>query len=217
MFRGLIVVVLAGIPAMGLVGCSTAPQTHSDRLDLKSEADRVIADAQRTDPTLRDFMLKSAGYAVFPATGEAGLLLGGGYGKGVLYERGAMTGYCDMTQATVGAQIGGKKLTEIICFETIHRVNEFKGGKYTLSAEATAVALKSGAAVNARYQNNVAVFITSQEGLMAEATVGGQKFRFTPAGSPTSTARPAGDQILGSDVENTTGYNQSGSGTSEAP
>jgi len=180
-------------------------------MDLKSEADRVIADAQRTDPTLGDFMARSAGYAVFPATGEAGLVIGGGYGKGVLYEHGLMTGYCDMTEATVGAQIGGQKITEIICFETIDRVNEFRAGKYTLSAEATAVALKSGAATSARYQDNVAVFITSQEGLMAEASVGGQKFRFTPAGAPNSTAQPAGEEIPGPNGDHSDGYDRSDS------
>lgn len=201
MIRGLIVLTLAGVPVMGIVGCSTAPKTQSERMDLKSEADRVIADAQRTDPTLRDFMSRSAGYAVFPDAGKAGLVLGGGYGKGVLYERGIMTGYCDMTQGTVGAQIGGQKISEIICFETPDRVTQFKNGDFTLSAEATAVALKSGAATTARYHDNVAVFITSQEGLMAEAAIGGQNFRFTPSEAPNGGVRPAGEQILGGDVE----------------
>ena len=43
-----------------------------------------------------------------------------------------------------------------------------------------AVALKSGASANARYQNGVAVFTATKGGLMAEAAVGGQKFSFEP-------------------------------------
>lgn len=205
MVRGVIILALAGVPVMGLVGCSTAPKTQAERVDLKSEADRVIADAQRTDPTLRDFMARSAGYAVFPHAGKGGLVVGGAYGKGVLYERGLATGYCDMTEANIGAQIGGQTISEIICFETPDKLSEFKSGKYALSAEATAVALKSGAATNARYQDNVAVFITSQEGLMAEATVGGQKFRFTPDESANGGVQPAGGRITGNDVDDNSG------------
>ena len=210
MLRGIIVLALAGIPVMGLVGCSTEPQTHSQRMDLKSEADRAVADAQRIDPTLRDFMARSAGYAVLPATGEGGLVVGGGYGKGVLYEHGVMTGYCDLAPATAGAQTSGPKITEIICFETPDRMNQFKSGQYTLSNDVIAIVLGSGAAAFIRYQDNIAVFVTGPADQLAETTVGGQQFRFTLAGSPNSTARPAGEQIPGGNGESGTGNNSSG-------
>lgn len=193
---GVILLALAGIPVAGLVGCSTAPKTSAERLDLKADADRVVAEAQRTDPTLRNFLARSAGYAIFPDAGKGGFIVGGGYGKGVLYERGVMTGYVDMTQGTVGAQIGGQSFSEILAFETPEKLNQFKENQFTLNAQATAVALSSGAAANARYSDNVAVFITSQEGLMAEATVGGQQFRFKPA--PANEVQPAGGQLQGS-------------------
>lgn len=193
MIRGVIVLALAGIPVGGIVGCSTAPETRSERMDLKAEADRAVAQAHRTDPTLRDFMARSAGYAVFPEAGKGGLIVGGGYGKGVLYERGVVTGYCDITQATIGAQAGGQKFTEIVVFETPEAINRFKNNQFTLNAQATAVALASGAAANADYSDNVAVFVTGQEGLMAEASVGGQQFRFTPASTPE--VRPAGERL----------------------
>lgn len=202
MTRGVIVLaLLAGIPVGGIVGCSTAPETTSERMDLKSAADHAIAEAQRADSTLRDFMARSAGYAVFPEAGKGGFIVGGAYGKGVLYERGVMTGYCDITQATVGAQAGGQKFTEIVCFETPGAVNRFKNNQVTLNAQATAVALKSGAAANARYSDNVAVFLTGQEGLMAEATIGGQQFRFTPASTPPAEAQPAGARPAGAEYE----------------
>ena len=43
-----------------------------------------------------------------------------------------------------------------------------------------AVALKAGASANAKYKEGVAVFTASKGGLMAEASVGGQKFSFEP-------------------------------------
>jgi hypothetical protein len=44
------------------------------------------------------------------------------------------------------------------------------------------VAASAGAAKDAKYQDGVAVFTHRKGGLMAEASVGGQKFRFEPFG-----------------------------------
>jgi hypothetical protein len=51
---------------------------------------------------------------------------------------------------------------------------------FALSAQASAPAAASGAAANAKYKHGVAVFVMSRGGLMFEASVGGQKFEFTP-------------------------------------
>ena len=42
------------------------------------------------------------------------------------------------------------------------------------------MALTAGAAANADYSNGVAIFTLAKGGLMYEASVGGQKFGFTP-------------------------------------
>ena len=59
-------------------------------------------------------------------------------------------------------------------------MSEFKAGSFALSADISAVALKTGAAANAKFQNGVAVFTATKQGLMFEAAVGGQKFEFEP-------------------------------------
>ncbi len=100
------------------------------------------------------------------------------YGQGILYEHGAFVGYCDMTQASIGFQFGGQSYTEIVILENKKAVDNFKSGDFTLAAQASAVALKSGAAANAKYQDGVAIFTMDQSGLMYEASVGGQKFNF---------------------------------------
>ncbi len=48
------------------------------------------------------------------------------------------------------------------------------------AAQASAVAASAGTSANAKYQNGVAVFTLPKGGLMAEASVGGQKFGFEP-------------------------------------
>jgi hypothetical protein len=48
-----------------------------------------------------------------------------------------------------------------------------------LEAAASAVALHSGAAADAKYINGIAIFTHPLGGLMFEAAVGGQQFTFT--------------------------------------
>jgi hypothetical protein len=45
------------------------------------------------------------------------------------------------------------------------------------------VAIKSGASADAKYADGVAVFTLTRAGAMAEASVGGQKFTYTPLGA----------------------------------
>lgn len=163
-----------------VAGCSTAPKSTAERMDLRTEAAQKIASARATDPSLRPFFDDSAGYAVFPTVGKGGLVVGGAYGKGVLYEKGQPVAFCDLTQASVGLQAGGQAYTEFVFFETPKALADFKAGNYTFSAQATAVALKSGAGSNAKYADSVAVFTMDESGLMGEAALGGQKFSIAP-------------------------------------
>ncbi len=158
--------------------CSTAPKTESGRTDIVQDANEAIATARQTDPSIVDLLSDSAGYAVFPTVGKGAIGIGGAYGKGVLYEDGSPVGYCDLTQATVGLQLGGQSYTEIIAFEKDVDIQRFKEGNLRFSAQATAVALESGASANAAFKDGVAVFTMAEAGLMFEASVGGQKFSY---------------------------------------
>lgn len=170
---------LAGaIVLLALSACATAPRSVEGKADIEKDAAVALAKAQKTDPTLVNILNKSAGYAVFPSVGKAGAGVGGAYGKGVLYERGTVVGYCDLSQATIGLQLGAQSYTEIIVFETPQAVDTFKQGRFGFDAQATAVGLKSGVGANTQFNNGVAVFIMDEAGLMLEASVGGQKFSY---------------------------------------
>ena len=147
---------------------------------------------QDADPGLQKFFDTAAGYAVFPKIGKAAWVVGGAYGKGILYESGRAAGYCDMTQATVGLAYGGQAYTEIIFFETPEALNKFKAGNLAFAAQASAVAVKSGASANAKYSNGVLIFTRGEAGLMVEASVGGQKFSYQPFGAVPPTAPSPG-------------------------
>ena len=104
-------------------------------------------------------------------------------GKGLLFVNGSPAGTATMTQASIGAQAGGQTFSEIIVFENPAAVSYFKDGKFEMSADVSAVAVKEGASSSAKYKEGVAVFTMPKSGLMAQASIGGQKFKFTPKSS----------------------------------
>jgi lipid-binding SYLF domain-containing protein len=161
-----------------LPACTTAPSTPEGKTDMRGDSDAAVAKAEGLDPSLTAVLSGAAGYAVFPTVGKGAAGVGGAYGKGVLYVGGAAVGYCDLSQATIGLQLGGQGYTEMIAFQTPDAVNNFKAGNFAFDAQATAVALKSGAGADAKYQNSVEVFTMDEAGLMYEASIGGQKFSY---------------------------------------
>ena len=173
---GIIALTLMGPLVPGVVGLAFSA-------DHAAEANKTVSLYKKTDPGLATFFEKAAGYAVFPSIGKGGAVVGGAYGKGVLFENGKPTGKTTLTQVTVGLQLGGQTYSEIIFFETEKALTEFKGSTFAFAAEASAVALKSGASANAKYREGVAVFTATKAGLMFEASVGGQKFTFQPFGA----------------------------------
>jgi len=183
---------LAAVGMGWLGGCSTAPKSTAGREDLSADVQNAIREAQNADPGLQKFFDTAAGYAVFPSVGKGAVGVGGAYGRGMLFEKGQPVGYVSLTQATVGLALGGQSYTEIIFFETPDAVNKFKAGDLAFAAQASAVAIRSGASANAKYADNVLVFTMGEAGLMVEASVGGQRFSFQPvAVARDVSAQPA--------------------------
>ena len=153
--------------------------------ELENKAQAAIADFKKADPSIKTFFDKAHGYAVFPTVGKGAVGVGGARGKGLVFERGRLfgdkiIGSAVMTQITVGLQLGGQAYRQVIFFEDENPLDRFKRGEIEFAAAASAVAAKKGAAAKAAYEQGVAVFTVGQEGLMVEASIGGQKFKFEP-------------------------------------
>jgi len=166
------------IAFLATAGCATAPSSAQGKSNIEIKGNTALATAQTSDSSLVRIFDSAAGYAVFPTVGKGAMGVGGAYGKGVLYERGSALGYCDLSQATIGLQLGGQSYTEIIIFATRQAAENFKQGHLRFDAQATAVALKSGAGADAKFTDGVAVFTMDEAGLMLEASVGGQQFTY---------------------------------------
>jgi lipid-binding SYLF domain-containing protein len=165
-----------------LSGCSATPEKAIGREDLSSDVKEAIPYFRQKDPSIQKFFDGSAGYAVLPKVYKGAFWLGGAYGKGQVFERsGALLGYCDMKQATIGFSFGGEFFREIIFFREVKDLQKFMQGNFALSAQATASAVTVGAAAKVDYRDGMAVFVLADAGLMVDASVGGQKFEFDSA------------------------------------
>lgn len=155
----------------------------------------------KSSPAVAKFFNNCYGYAVFPTIGKAGFVVGGSYGKGQVYVNDKVTGIVKVVEGSIGFQIGGKAFSEIIFFEDKRAYDEFTSGNFEFGATAQATAITAGAEAQAGttgktagatagpktgvqaetdYYKGMAVFVHSKGGLMAEASVGGQKFNFEP-------------------------------------
>jgi lipid-binding SYLF domain-containing protein len=146
------------------------------------------------------FFGNSYAYAVFPTVGKAGVGVGGAYGKGRVYEQGKHVGDASVSQLSVGLQLGGQAYSEIVFFEDQRSLREFTSGNFEFGAEASAVAITAAAGAKAstggssagasggrhdattvgKYRKGMATFTVAKGGLMYEASVSGQKFKYTP-------------------------------------
>jgi lipid-binding SYLF domain-containing protein len=172
---------LIAILLVTLTGCANAPKTENEKLDLNDEVQSALNRFKRDDPGLEDFLGNSVGYLMFPSIGKAGAFVGGAYGQGELFEGDELVGYADVSQASVGLQLGGQTYSELLVFDSSDALNRLKDKKLQFGANASAVALTDGASEAARFQNGVVVFTQARGGLMFEASVAGQRFTFTPS------------------------------------
>jgi len=101
-----------------------------------------------------------------------------------VYEAGELIGYSAVTQGTIGLQAGGQSISQVIFFSDKPAFDNFVQGKASFVAQASAVAATQGAAASTKFRNGVMVFVLTQGGLMFEASIGGQQFRYEPTDYP---------------------------------
>ena len=179
------------VVALAMVGGSALAATDAETVALFKKAGESSK-----------FFSKSYGYAVFPTVGKGGIGIGGAYGKGSVYQGGKRTGEVKMNQISVGLQLGGQAYSEIIFFKDKSAYDSFVSGNFEFDAGASVIAIKANASASAGtsgatssagsrkgsqtegsgYYKGMAVFAIAKGGLMYEATLAGQKFKFKAGG-----------------------------------
>lgn len=162
---------------------------------------QVALDVFKNAGESNDFFDTSYGYALFPTITKAGVVVGGAYGEGRVYEQGRYIGDTTMTQGSIGLQLGGQAFSQIIFFRDERALKEFISGNFEFGAEASAVGIRAGASAQATttgsgtstsrnqnqartrsqgYYKGMAIFTVAKGGLMFQAALSGQKFRYRP-------------------------------------
>lgn len=172
----------AAVVVLCAFGCATAPETPSGRRELEASADDTLRAMIRRDPSLNQVLSNAAGYVVFPSIGKGGVIVGGAYGQGVLYERGRRTGFVKVEQASLGAQLGGQTFSEVLILQNHEALRDVKDGDYTLSGDASVVALTAGAASTIEFNQGVAAVVMPRGGAMVDVSIAGQRLQYVPAG-----------------------------------
>ena len=143
-----------------------------------------------------ELLAQTYGYAVLPTIGKGGIGIGGAGGTGCVFAQGVHTGNISMGQVTIGFQLGGQAYSQLILFKNSDVYDDFTKGKFEFGADATAVALTYGAQAGATtkgasasagdtkgvgaWKRGMAVYTIAGGGLMYEASIGGQKFKYKP-------------------------------------
>lgn len=151
---------------------------------------------------VRPFFDTAYGYAVFPSIGKGGLGIGAAHGKGQTYVGGEVTGFTSVTNISWGLQAGGQAYSMVIFFQDERAYKEFTSGEFEFGADAAAIAVNASAGASADttgggqasassggsggsmastgYHKGMLVFTIGKGGLMYEATISGQKYKWDP-------------------------------------
>jgi lipid-binding SYLF domain-containing protein len=175
------------IPILMLASCQAMPDS-GERAELVDDAEVELKTMTAKDPSLAPLLQRCAGYAVYPQVGKGGLLFGGAFGRGAVYERAGelatteddkFLGYATVTQASVGGVIGGQMYAMILIFEQPYDLEKFTNGDdLRFGAGASAIAITEGASAQTKFHDGVAVVVMPRGGLMADASLSGQGFSF---------------------------------------
>jgi lipid-binding SYLF domain-containing protein len=149
-------------------------QHKREKIDLvaKDTLERLCAENEGA----RQLLDKAYGYAVFDNLKLSFVIAGGG-GSGVAVENesGKRT-YMNMGTGGLSLGLGGQKYQVVFFFETQKVFDEFTDKGWSADASANAVALDSGANLQAKFVNGVAVYQMTEKGLMLQADISGTKY-----------------------------------------
>ncbi|MCH2132232.1 MAG: hypothetical protein MK116_00630 [Phycisphaerales bacterium] len=184
MARGILVssLVILALLVTGTLGtgCAVTPDTPEARGALVADAEAAVSNFRESDSRTVSFFDNAYAYAVFPKITKGGAGIAGAYGRGIVYQGGKMVGYADVTQGSIGAQLGGMSWSEIVFFENRWAFDRFASNEFAASADASFAGPKQGGTNALNYASGVMIFTMDTRGLAVTAAVGAQQFEYEP-------------------------------------
>jgi lipid-binding SYLF domain-containing protein len=170
---------------VGITACTTTgPSAKADHVvasdQMQANVDATLSRLYQAAPSSRQLVDRAEGVLVFPSVLNAGLVVGGEHGKGVLRVHGVTVQEYSRTGASIGLQAGAQTRAEIVLFMTPDSLAKFRASKgWTAGADATIAVAHIGA--NGMIDTETAKqpivgFVLNNTGLMAGVSIEGAKF-----------------------------------------
>lgn len=185
--KSILAVITVTLASMSITACTTTPPastTHEesrvDRHELNGKTDAALARLYQTAPSSRELVARAKGVLIFPSVYEAGWVVGGEYGKGILRVAGTPEEYYQTVKGSVGFQLGAQSKAMVLLFMTQDSLEKFRRSNgWEAGADATVAVADIGA--NGDIGTNTAQqpiigFVMTNAGLMAGVSLQGAKF-----------------------------------------
>ena len=130
-------------------------------------------------PAAQSLGESSEAVLVFPSITQAGLIIGGQYGDGVMFKNGVPVDYYQVTGGSFGLQAGAQTTSQAYFFTTPEALQTFEntaGWRVGAGLNVAVASVGTTGQINtSTLQQPVVVFVYGQSGLMAGVQVEGQE------------------------------------------
>ncbi len=176
-------VLVGGVSTLLLTACAGGIEGNgigsndAAQIDARVDASRDYLVTQY--PGTQDLVNKASGILYMPLVTEAGLIIGGAFGRGALRINDATVDYYSSTRATVGLQIGGQQFAHVLFFMTEGALSDFRRGNgWAASADLRYATPDEGASMGKQTTelDPVIALVYGQQGLIVGATLAGTKY-----------------------------------------
>ncbi|MEL6608241.1 MAG: YSC84-related protein [Pseudomonadota bacterium] len=165
--------------ALALGGCANGIGNSNDQ-KIDARTDQALNFMYTRYPGTRDLANKSAGMLVMPLVTEAGLGLGGSFGRGALRVNDITVDYYSSASASAGLQIGAQQFAHVLFFMTEDALLDFRRSPgWALGADVEYAIQNEGDSIRAETTTSLAPVIAvifAQAGFRAGATLEGTKY-----------------------------------------
>jgi lipid-binding SYLF domain-containing protein len=176
--QGLHHFLFAWIVAISFIALSNQASAATEA-ELRANSDTALQALYRTNPLAESISHTAKAILVFPSIVKAGLVFGGSYGEGVLYENGQFGGYYNTVSASWGWQAGAQSYGYVLFLMNDKAVKYLKNTHgWEIGVGPTVVAVNEGVAKNlssTTLKDDAYAFIFDQKGLMASLSIEGTK------------------------------------------
>lgn len=147
---------------------------------IDARVDSTLNFMYNTYPGTRDLSNKASGMLVMPVVTEAGLGIGGSFGRGALRIGSSTVDYYSAASASAGLQIGGQQYSSVLFFMTQDALTDFRRANgWAAGADIEYALNNTGESIRAETTTSLSPVIAvvfAQAGFRAGATIEGTKY-----------------------------------------